>query len=91
MAYFANGSEGFILDDQCADCLHADEVATCPIMFVSVKYNYDQLGNEGLISCLEDLVDKKGQCRMRPYIMALKKGPRPDPDTRSIFEKNRSF
>ena len=71
MAYFANGTEGEILDVQCIDCIHADLDALCPIAHVSMEFNYDQLdeGQEKLRHCLNVLIkDVDGQCAMKPLI-----------------------
>jgi hypothetical protein len=41
MAYFSNGSEGTVFDDQCAKCKYGK--SPCPIAFVQMDANYDQL------------------------------------------------
>lgn len=58
MAYFSNGTEGRVLDEQCSDCplgagwndpdqpLLFDVERTmryCPVAFVQGMYNYDQI------------------------------------------------
>ncbi len=73
MAYFANGSEGMILDNQCVDCLHANSNAACPINFVHITYNYDQCsdGQEKLRDCLSKLVNDSGICQMRKLLAEM--------------------
>lgn len=40
MAYFSNGTEGMVFDDQCARCKFGRH--PCPIAFVQIDANYDQ-------------------------------------------------
>ena len=67
MAYFSNGTEGDILDRQCAECLPHDP---CPIAKVQVRFNYTQCkkGQEELRRCMNMLVDEEGQCLMKQYV-----------------------
>lgn len=83
MAYFSNGSEGEIFDNQCAECLHQDEETMCPIAFVQTHFNYDQLsdGQEKLREAVTMLVDEKGNCRMKPLIDKYL----PDPRQQKMF------
>lgn len=69
MAYFPNGTAGMVLAYQCGECLHgmADGIG-CPIALVQFTYNYTQIGNAKLRECLEYLIDKKGDCQMKPLI-----------------------
>jgi len=71
MAYFSNGSEGEVLDDQCSDCIIPDD-APCPILLAQTHWNYDQCSNEKLQKCLEMLVDKNGQCKMKKVLDKMK-------------------
>lgn len=68
MAYFANGTEGMILDEQCSACLIPDD-APCPILLVQMHYNYDQVVDGGLdndlAKAINMLVNEKGQCQMK--------------------------
>jgi hypothetical protein len=68
MAYFANGSEGMYLEEQCADCPLGEK--GCPIYLNQVFYNYDQLkpGNEQLRESLNELINKDGICQMRQLL-----------------------
>ena len=74
MAYFSNGSEGMVIDDQCSRCIHADEEAHCPIAYVQLEFNYDQQkkGNEDLKKAMSVLIDKDGKCNMKPLIDSMK-------------------
>jgi hypothetical protein len=72
MAYFSNGSEGEVLDEQCADCpigRHPD--APCPVLLVQSLYNYDQCeeGQEKLREVLNLLINEKGICHMREVLL----------------------
>lgn len=66
MAYFANGSEGEILDDQCAECKLSND-ADCPVLWVQLTYNYKQLdkGSEILREAMNCLIADKGICQMK--------------------------
>jgi len=70
MAYFANGTEGMTLHEQCDDC-HLPDDAPCPVLLVHLEYNYEQVGNELARKIMLDLVDKDGQCLMRKEIDKL--------------------
>lgn len=73
MAYFSNSSDGEFLDIQCADCIHEDPDAGCPIALVQMMFNYDQIGNNKLRDALNMLVSKDGICKMKPFIDDLKR------------------
>jgi hypothetical protein len=62
MAYFSNGSEGIVFDDQCAKCKFGEY--PCPIAFVQIEYNYDQLNDHTGTSrkILDHLVSANGRC-----------------------------
>ena len=86
MAYFSNGSEGMVFDDQCAKCKYGDK--PCPIAFVQMEYNYDQIkssnaGNETARKILNQLVDDDGTCSM--YEMA-KQDFAIDPKQTKLFQ-----
>jgi hypothetical protein len=70
MAYFANGSEGAILDNQCDECIHGISEEMCPVAFVQMNYNYTQKGD--LTKCLNYLIDEHGICQMKRAIDASK-------------------
>lgn len=76
MAYFANSSEGAVLDEQCAECIHEDPEAGCPVAFVQQIFNYDQIGNEDLEKAMNMLINKEGACQMKPFIDKLR-SPKP--------------
>lgn len=71
MAYFANGTEGDCLNEQCDNCLHGmNEMIMCPVALVQTTCNYKQLedGNEALRAAMNMLVDEHGICLMRNTI-----------------------
>lgn len=60
MAYFSNGSEASVFDDQCARCKFGDK--PCPIAFVQTNYNYEACNNETARKILDELVKEDGIC-----------------------------
>jgi len=62
MAYFSNGSEGAVFDEQCSMCKYGDR--PCPIFWVQIEYNYDACNNETARKILNDLVKDDGTCEM---------------------------
>lgn len=74
MAYFANGTEGMILDEQCCNCFYImdtdKEPKSCPVHFVHLTYNSDQLkkGNEQLRAALNLLVNQNGECQVKKLV-----------------------
>lgn len=64
MAYFSNGSEGMVFDDQCAKCKFGQH--PCPIALVQVAYNYDQHKDQSgtAAKILGTLVRNDGTCTM---------------------------
>lgn len=66
MAYFSNGTEGEVFDEQCAKCKYGER--ECPIALVQISYNYDAVDNETATSILNMLVKDNGACMM--YKMA---------------------
>lgn len=68
MAYFANGTEGLYLEEQCDSCIHgADESQSimCPIYLVQQEYNYKQNDDGDLRDCLNHLINNQGVCQMK--------------------------
>ena len=63
MAYFANSTEGEVLERQCAECPYGEE--PCPVALVQLTYNYDQNQNKELEQAMEILVDEEGICQMK--------------------------
>lgn len=63
MAYFSNGSDGYILDKQCADCPLGD--GPCPVALIHAIYNYDQIDVPKLREAMNMLVNEEGICQMR--------------------------
>ena len=68
MAYFSNGSEGGILDEQCAECVLPDN-CPCPVLWVQMDFNYKQLDKKGERTMVSDVLDclinEKGECQMK--------------------------
>lgn len=62
MAYFANGTEGMVFEEQCTRCIFGQK--PCPIAWVQVNYNYDAVGNKVATNILGDLVKQDGTCTM---------------------------
>ncbi|MEQ9393276.1 MAG: hypothetical protein RLO03_13820 [Balneola sp.] len=62
MAYFSNGSEGMVFDEQCSKCKYGQKA--CPIAAVQIMYNYDACNNETATNILESLVKDDGTCTM---------------------------
>lgn len=70
MAYFSNSTEGMILEEQCAECPVAND-APCPILWVQITYNYEQIQNgerTKMSELMDCLVNEKGECQMKPII-----------------------
>ncbi len=89
MAYFSNGSEGEVLDEQCVKCLPYDP---CPIALVQLEYNYTQCsaGQEKMRELMNCLVDEKGNCRMKRYVKPRLQNKRSRPD-RSALKRQLVF
>ena len=66
MVYFSNGTEGDILDSQCSECKLWNE--SCPIIIVQLEYNYGQVGNELARKIMNELVNEKGMCMLKPML-----------------------
>lgn len=62
MAYFSNGSEGEVFDDQCARCKFGQK--PCPISAVQMLYNYDACNVPVARKILDSLVANSGECAM---------------------------
>ena len=79
MAYFSNGSEGEVLDNECAECVLTDDIP-CPILWVQLEYNYEACNNEIASKILNDLIKQKEDgeyvgCKMKQILDKLfKKG-----------------
>ena len=62
MAYFSNGSEGMVFDEQCSRCKYGQE--PCPIALVQMEHNYDACNNPTARKILDTLVKDDGTCEM---------------------------
>lgn len=96
MGYFPNSCAGEVLDRQCGDCplgygwsnprqrkLFEDparEPKPCPVAFVQLNYNYDQLktGNEQLREALGFLIDSNGVCMTRALLVEIREAEQRD-------------
>jgi len=63
VAYFSNGTEGMIFDEECSNCIFGEK--PCPIALIQFTYNYDQCRNEKVKEILDMLVNQKGECSMK--------------------------
>jgi hypothetical protein len=62
MAYFSNGSEGMVFDEQCSICKYGDK--PCPIASIQYEFNYSQNGNYIAEQIMDKLVNDDGECSM---------------------------
>lgn len=62
MAYFSNGSEGMVFNEQCERCRFGEE--SCPIACIQLVYNYDACNNKIATKIMDDLVEQDGTCMM---------------------------
>ena len=62
MAYFSNGSEGMVFDEQCSKCKYG--LKSCPIAWVQIEYNYEAANNETAGKILDFLIKPDGTCAM---------------------------
>jgi hypothetical protein len=62
MAYFSNGTEGMVFDEQCSRCKYGQH--PCPIALVQMEYNYDACKNSVARKILDTLVKDDGTCAM---------------------------
>lgn len=73
MAYFSNGSEGAILDNQCAECPLGEK--PCPIALAQQLFNYKQIDKNGernvASEVLDTLINEHGICQMKPLFVGM--------------------
>ena len=67
MAYFSNGSEGAVFQNQCDRCRYGEKA--CPIALCQLTFNYDQITAENAgfpqaRQMLDILVAPDGTCGM---------------------------
>lgn len=75
MAYFSNGSEGMVFNEECATCPLGEE--PCPVASVQIHYNYKAANNEVATAILNDLVRQNKDfsyvgCQMKRFVLELK-------------------
>jgi len=74
MAYFANGCEGEVFDEECAGCIFGDK--PCPIAWITAEHNYSACNNPEARAIMDKLVKQNGECCMRrafPEVFAADK------------------
>ena len=64
MGYFPNSSYG--MDEECMNCKYGEK--PCPIAWVQMEYNYEQVGNELAKKILSDLISDNGVCEMKKIL-----------------------
>jgi hypothetical protein len=62
MAYFANGTAGLNLDEQCSRCIYGEKA--CPIYWVQLNWNYEACNNKVAREILDYLIADCGRCTM---------------------------
>ena len=62
MAYFSNGTEGMVFDEQCMKCCYGED--PCPIAYLQYTYNYKVVKNKLAKEMLDYLVSQNGTCKM---------------------------
>jgi len=62
MAYFSNGTEGEVFDEQCEKCKYGKKA--CPVAWVQIEYNYNAVNNKTATKILNHLVKDNGECSM---------------------------
>ncbi len=84
MAYFSNSTSGYVLDEQCGDCAFPGD-APCPVLWVQMTYNYDQIGNKMAEEIVNCLVNEKGVCQMKKCMDENLELPSKDTKTQDMF------
>lgn len=83
MAYFSNGSDGLVFDEQCSRCKFGDK--PCPIALAQGIYNYDACNNKVATDILDTLVKNDGTCVMYKQFEDDLKRSLEDPNQISLF------
>ena len=74
MAYFSNGSEGEVFDEECAECILGEQ--PCPIFLVQSEFNYkacnDPIGRE-ILNCLVTQDENRNYqgCQMKKLLDSI--------------------
>ena len=71
MAYFSNGAEGEVFNNECAECLFSED--SCPIFVVQSQFNYEACNNKTARAILNVLVTQDADynyigCQMKVLI-----------------------
>jgi hypothetical protein len=67
MVYFPNGSAGDVLEAQCMDCKLGE--GPCPIYYIQMEWNYDQVGNDLAVKIMNELISEDGTCQMFKHLI----------------------
>lgn len=81
MAYFSNGSEGMVFDEQCSKCKYGDK--PCPIAYAQMNWNYEACNNKVAREILDSLVNNNGECSM--FVIFKDDFYTKDPDQIDLF------
>ncbi|MCK9274831.1 MAG: hypothetical protein M0P57_07060 [Syntrophales bacterium] len=68
MAYFQNGTDSELIDNECRNCELGKEL--CPVYLAQCLFNFEQMeeGKERLMQVLHLLIDDNGTCQMKKLI-----------------------
>lgn len=80
MAYFSNGTDGMVFDEECLSCKYGQKA--CPIALVQMEHNYSACNNKEARKILDSLVSNQGTCAMK---QEFKEDFAIDPDQISLF------
>ena len=80
MAYFSNGSEGMVFDEECSTCRYG--LKPCPIALMQITYNYDACNNKVARKILDGLISNNGECSMKQTFKT---------DFEKIIDKNQTL
>lgn len=83
MAYFSNGSEGMVFDEQCGKCRYGQK--PCPIALVQMDNNYEACNNKVARNILDNLVKNDGTCKMYETFKDDFSKPFKDPNQVELF------
>jgi len=74
VAYFPNGTSGYILEIQCDECAL---FMGCPVYATQNEFNYKQVedGQEELQKCINMLIGEDGTCKLKPLVDKIKSTP----------------
>jgi len=89
MCYFANSTEGMVLDEQCLNCFYLldteDRPTLCPVHSLHLSYNSEQLKNQQLRDALNVLVNENGVCQVKKLVDKIRLVRPEDPGQGKLF------